>query len=227
MVYSGHSLEYLGYREMVQCDNDFKRLVGSLADEDSAWLALHNAHARPSGRLYTAPGPVPFLGALSTAPVVLLLSHPEIDADTSPHDYRFAREGWPLAALHPDAPAGLARRWVRRLAPLIRLFGAQHVAHSVAAVFLSPWPSVAYDVRLEFPSRRTLYGLAARAADRDAAFVIGPDADGWFEHPVVANLPATRRATTFADASEELDAGAIGPDAWELLRARIEVHAWL
>ncbi|MFI4924876.1 MAG: hypothetical protein ACHQJ7_06990 [Vicinamibacteria bacterium] len=208
-------------------DNEFKRLAGVLADEDAAWLALHNAHARPSGRLYTAPGPVPFLGALATAPVVLLLSHPEVDADTSPHDYRFAREGWPLAALHPDAPMGLARRWGRRLAPLVRLFGAQHVAHSVAAVFLSPWPSVAFDVRLEFPSRRTLYGLVARAADRDAAFVIGPDADGWFESPIVAELPATRRSTTFADASEELDAGAIGVDAWELLRARIEVHAWL
>ena len=212
---------------MVRLDDEFTRLAGSVADEDAAWLALHNAHARPTGRLYEAPGPVPYLGALATAPVVLLLSHPQIDTDTSPHDYRFAREGWPLAALHPDAPMGLARRWGRRLAPLVRLFGAQHVAHSVAVVFLSPWPSVAFDVRLEFPSRRTLYGLVARAADRDAAFVVGPDADAWFEHRTVAELPPTRRATTFADASEELDAGAIGTDAWELLRARIEVHAWL
>ena len=227
MVYFGHYLKYVADTRMVQCDNDFQRLTGSLADEDAAWLALHNAHARPSGRLYTAPGPVPYLGALATAPVVLLLSHPEIDTETSPHDYQFAREGWPLAALHPDAPMGLARRWGRRLAPLVRLFGAQHVAHSVAIVFLSPWPSVAFDIRLEFPSRRTLYGLVGRAADRDAAFVIGPDADGWFEHPAVADLPASRRATTYADASEELDAGAIGPEAWDLLRARVEVHAWL
>jgi hypothetical protein len=212
---------------MIQCDNDFKRLIGSLADEDAAWLALHNAHARPSGRLYTAPVRCRSWARSRRRRSCCCSRIPRSIADTSPHDYRFAREGWPLAALHPDAPTGLARRWGRRLAPLIRLFGAQHVAHSVAAVFLSPWPSVALRRAPRVSEPPHALRLAARAADRDAAFVIGPDADGWFEHPVVADLPATRRATTFADALEELDAGAIGPDAWELLRARIEVHAWL
>jgi len=208
-------------------EDDARQLDALLADEDEAWLALHNAHARPSGRLYTESGAVPFLGAIATAPVVLLLTHPEIDPGTAPGDYRFAREGWPFAALHPDAPEGLARRWHRRLSPLVRRFGAQHVAHSIAVVFLSPWPSVAFEPRVEFPSRRRLHGLVSRAAGRDAAFVIGPDADAWFEHAVVAELPPTRRATTYADAPEELDAGAIGPDAWDLLCARVEVHAWL
>jgi hypothetical protein len=207
--------------------DDVKQVSALVADEDAAWLALHNAHARPSGRLYAESGAVPFLGAIATAPVVLLLTHPEIDTDTSARDYTFAREGWPLAALHPDAPPGLAQRWGRRLAPLVRRFGARHVSHSIAAVFLSPWPSVAFAPRLEFPSRRHLQGLVTRAAERDAAFVIGPEADAWFEHRVVAELPPTRRATTYADAPEELDAGAIGADAWNLLCARIEVHAWL
>jgi hypothetical protein len=84
---------------MVYVDDEFTRLTGALADEDAAWLALHNAHARAFPAASTrAPGPVPYLGALATAPVVLLLSHPQIDTDTSPHDYRFAREGWPHGA---------------------------------------------------------------------------------------------------------------------------------
>jgi len=212
---------------MVRVEEEARRVDAQFGVEDAAWLALHNAHARPSGRLYAEAGPVPALGAVTTAPVLLLLTHPAIDAETPPADYRFAREGWPLAALHPDAPPGLARRWGRRLSPLVRRFGAPHVANAVAVVFLNPWPSVAFDARLELPSRARMHAIATRAAERDAAFVIGPDADAWFAHPVVAALPATRRATTYADAPEELDAGAIGPEAWDLLCARIEVHAWL
>jgi hypothetical protein len=211
---------------MARSDDDLAHVGARLAGEDAAWIALHNAHARESARLHTHAGAVPFLGALATAPVVLLLSHPQLAPGVAPGDYRFARPGWPLAPLHPDAPEGLSRVWQRRLAPLVRRYGAQHVAHSIAAVFLNPWPSVAFDARLELPSRLRLHDLATRAAGRDAAFVIGPDADAWFDHPVVAALPPARRATTYADAPDELDA-AIGADAWELLCARVGIHAWL
>jgi hypothetical protein len=211
---------------MVRSDDDLAHVDARLADEDAPSVALHNAHARAPGRLHAQAGAIPFLGALTTAPVVLLLSHPQLGPDITPHDYRFARVGWPLAALHPDAPGGLARLWRRRLEPLVYRFGAQHVAHSVAAVFLNPWPSVAFDARLALPSRLRLHELVTRAAGRDAAFVIGPDADAWFDHPIVAGLPPARRATTYADASEELDA-AVGGDAWEVLCARVAIHAWL
>jgi hypothetical protein len=78
---------------MVRVEEEARRVDAQFGVEDAAWLALHNAHARPSGRLYAEAGPVPALGAVTTAPVLLLLTHPAIDAETPPADYRFAREG--------------------------------------------------------------------------------------------------------------------------------------
>jgi hypothetical protein len=212
---------------MLQGDDEWVRLVDVINDEDAPWRALHNAHARPAGRLYPAPGAVPFIGAVMTAPVVLLLTHPEVDGDTTPHDYRYSRDGWPLSALHPDAPSGLSRRFDRRLAALVRRFGAQHVAHSVAAVFANPWPSVDFDARLELPSLRRMQGIVSRAAERDAAFVLAQGAGVWLEHRAVADLPATRRLPMPGDGAAEIDAATIGAEAWERICARIEVHAWL
>ena len=170
---------------------------------------------------------IPSLGAVATAPVLLLLSHPAIDAATPVDAYGFAREGGPLAALHPDAPVGLAARWHGRLASLVARFGAQHVAHSVAAVFLDPWPS-ACTWRGEAPgSRLHSLELATRAADRDALLVIVGGADAWLAHAPIAALPPTRRCTARHSGAEDLDAAALGADTWEVLGARIAVHAWL
>jgi hypothetical protein len=210
---------------MLQGDEEWRRLAGALHEDDAAWLASHDARA--ASRLDIAAGAVPSVGAVATAPVVVLCTHPELDAATPPAGYRFSREGWPLAALHPDAPGGLAARWRRRLASLVDRFGAQHVAHSVAAVYLTPWPSVVFDAGLVLPSRQRMLALATRVVERDAALVIGPGADAWLAHPPIAALPSTRRCAVDASAGDNLEAATLGAEGWDILCMRIAMHAWL
>ena len=207
--------------------DDDGRLARLLNDDDAAWVALHNAHAEPGARLDTAHGPVPTLGAIATAPVVLLAAHPEIDVATPSSAYGFRRAGWPFALLHPDAPAGPSGRWSRRLGSLVHRFGARHVAHSVAVVFLTPWPSVRFASGLPLPSWNRTRELATRAAQRDAVLVVVDAVDAWSDFPPIAALPATRRCVAPLVDGAELDAAVVGPEAWEMIGQRISVHAWL
>jgi hypothetical protein len=207
--------------------HDEDALLRTLQDDDAAWVALHNARARPAARLDLSHGAIPTLGAIATAPVVLLCAQPEIDDAASPSAYRFARDGWPLALLHPDAPAGVAGGWYLRLASLVRRFGARHVAHSVAVVFLTPWPGSSFIPELPLPSWNRTREIATRAAQRDAFLVIAGAEEVWSAHPPIAALPATRRATARFPSGLDLDADAIGADAWEIVGKRIAVHAWL
>ena len=94
---------------MLQGDQDWWRLAETITNEDRAAAMDHNVTASPEHRLHLALGPVPSVGAITTAPVVLLLSHPGLDARSSAQDYCFRRPGWPLSALHPDAPPGAGR----------------------------------------------------------------------------------------------------------------------
>ena len=96
---------------MRQGDQDWWRLADTISTEDHPRAVEHNAHAPPQHRLELALGPVPCAGAIMTAPVVVLLSHPALDAQSTPDDYSFRRAGWPLAALHPEAPRGISVWW--------------------------------------------------------------------------------------------------------------------
>jgi hypothetical protein len=212
---------------MLQGDRDWWRLARTIAAEDLADITRHNAHALPEHRLDVTLGPVSCVGAIMTAPVVLLLSHPALDARSSCHDYSFRRTGWPLAALHPDAPTGPATWWRRRAAALVDLFGAQHIANAVAAVFLTPWHSVAFDDRLRLPSRQRALDLAASAAARDAIVLMMQAPDLWSEHADIAALPVTRRFHPRSWRGTELSRRNVGSDGWSILCKRIEVHAWL
>jgi hypothetical protein len=203
-------------------DADWERLSGAIAAEDGE-AAQHHA-----GAVVHAPGgPVPFVGAIMTAPVVLLLTHPAVDAHVSPADYAFQRDGWPLAALHPEAPSGLAERWRCRLEALVELFGAQHVSHSVAAVFLSPWPSETFDARVRLPSRSRLLEIGASAAARDALLLIPRGGDSWTEHSGIAALPPTRRFHPKTWRTTRVGLANLGAEAWTILCKRVAVHAWL
>src|SRR5262252_3633122 len=112
---------------MLYGDADWRRLTAAIRAEDRAQAETYNATASSERRLADAAGPIPFMGAVMTAPIVLLLSHPPLDTLATAVDYTFAREGWPLAPLHHDAPLGLSDWWHDRLAALIAEFGEQHV----------------------------------------------------------------------------------------------------
>jgi hypothetical protein len=212
---------------MLQGDPDWWRLAETISNEDRASAIAHNAHAPIECRLHDYLEPVPCVGAIMTAPVVLLLSHPALDARSTPDDYSFRRPGWPHSALHPDAPQGIAESWRSRVAALVDLFGAQHVSNAVAAVFLTPWRSVAFSDRLRLPSRRRMLDLAASAAARDALLLMLRHEDLWTEHAVIAALPSTRRFNPRWWRVTELNRRNLGDDAWTTVCRRIEIHAWL
>jgi len=207
-------------------DPDWLDLTIDLTIDDHAQAASFNVRATDAYRLALSSA-VPFLGAIRTAPVVLLLTHPALDALATPADYAFQRPDWPLGALHPDAPPGLGAWWKNRLAALVDLFGAQHVANSVAATFLTPWCSEAFEARLRLPSRPRMLALAASAAARDALVLILRGGDLWTEHPEIAGLPPTRRFYPRTWRTTRIDRDNLGDDAWTTVCKRIGVHAWL
>ena len=211
---------------MLQGDPDWWRLAETISNEDRSAAIQHNGRAEPEYRLCDGLGPVPCVGAIMTAPVVLLLPH-ALDGRSTPSDYSFHRPGWPLSALHPEAPRGIAERWRNRVAALTDLFGAQHVSNAVAAVFLTPWRSFSFADSLRLPSRRRMLDLAASAAARDAMLLMLRYQDLWTEHPVIAALPSTRRFNPRSWKVTELSERNLGDDAWTTLCRRIETHAWI
>ncbi|HEY2816343.1 MAG TPA: hypothetical protein VGK44_04335 [Casimicrobiaceae bacterium] len=212
---------------MLQGDPDWWRLAAIISNEDRLETIPHNAEAQPEFRLYDSLGPVPCVGAIMTAPVVLLLSHPGLDGRSTPQDYSFYRPGWPLSALHPEAPTGIADIWHSRVAALVDRFGAQHVSNSVAAVFLTPWRSFAFADRLRLPSRRRALDLASSVAARDGILLMMRHQNLWTEHPVLAALPSTRRFDPRWWRVTEISERNLGDDAWAALCTRIETHAWI
>jgi hypothetical protein len=212
---------------MRQGDQDWWRLARTICNEDRDRAIEHNVRAVPAYRLNVALGPVPCVGAIMTAPVVVLLPHPVLDARSTPDDYSFRRPGWPLSALHPDAPQGLGDWWRSRVADLIDAFGAQHVSNAVAAVFLTPWRSVAFAEGLRLPSRQRMLDLAASAAARDAFLLMVRGEELWTEHAGIATLPPTRRVNPSSWRVTEFNLRTLGGDAWTGICKRIEVHAWL
>ena len=212
---------------MLQGDLDWQALAAAIAEEDHASAVSHNALAGEETRLGVPLGAVPFLGAIMTAPVVLLLSHPQSGAGSTPGDYSFHCAGWPLSALHPDAPRGIGDSWRARLGALIDVFGAQHVSNAVAIAFLTPWRSVAFPELLRLPSRQRMLGLAASAAARDALLLLLRHQELWTEHEAIAALPPTRRFVPRLWRVAELNPRNLGESAWTTLCKRIEIHAWI
>src|SRR5687768_4013446 len=210
---------------MVQGDSDWWQLAAAIGREDQMDATMHNVRASAEQRLRIPLGPLPCVGAITTAPVVLLLSHPAIDARSTVGDCAFRRTGWPLAALHPDAPAGPAEEWRDRVAELTSLFGAQHVANSVAAVYLVPWYTGAFDPGLRLPSRARMLALAASAAARDAILMMVQNNEQWTEHAELASLPTSRCIHPRSRRRAELSPRNLG-EAWTAVCQRIEIHAW-
>jgi hypothetical protein len=212
---------------MVQGDEGWINLAMMLAKDDTAPAAKYNLCSPPESALRLHLGPVPFAGALTTAPIVLLLGNPDWEERAEPHDFAFRRDGWPLSTLHPEAPAGVSSRWQSRMADLVGVFGAQHVANSVAALFLTPWRAARFDERLRLPSRQLMLALAQSVAARDATLVLLRGADLWMEVPEVATLPPARIVRSKSWRATALTPDNLGLSAWDQICRQIDVHAWL
>ncbi len=213
--------------EMIQGDQDWIDLAMLVAIEDTASAARYNSVAMPDRALRLYLGPVPFLGALATAPIVVLMTHPETDIDALPGDYAYRRDGWPFSALHPEAPIGVGETWTRRTEELTAKFGAQHVANSIAALFLTPWRAMSFDERLRLPSRKAMLGLAESAAARDATLLLLRGAESWLESTELAALSPTRLIQARNGRAMDISPETLGFEGWDRVCKRICVHAWI
>jgi hypothetical protein len=212
---------------MIQGDPQWRTLARRITVEDARPVAAHNAQTLPEYELHHRLGPVPFAGAIATAPVVLLLSHVELDTRATPADYSRGRAGWPLSALHPKAPIAPADWWRARAGELIDEFGAQHVSNALAAVYLTPWHTACFDARLRLPSRPRMLRLAESAAGRDATLILMRGADLWTESTAIASLPLARCIRARSWRATELTRANLGDQGWDQVRRCVEVHAWL
>jgi hypothetical protein len=167
---------------------------------------------------------MPYDGDVARAPLVLLVGSPVCDMSIAPA--RKAHRGWPLAGLHPDAPAALRGLWESRLAGLIEAFGAQHVANSVAALPLTPWACDEFDERLRLPSRREMLALAGAAAVRGALLLVTGYDELWTESEEVANLSTALRYHPRSFRSTHVSVENLGAGAWHTVCRRIEAHTW-
>jgi hypothetical protein len=200
-------------------------LAATIASEDADAIAAHNARAAALRRLRDDLGPHPYDGDVERAPLVLLVGSPACDM-TACSPRPAAPHGWPLSGLHPDAPRGLRALWHARLAGLVDAFGAQHVAHSVAALPLTPWACDEFDDRLRLPSRARMLSLAAAAARRGALLLVTGCEELWTECAEVANLAFERRFHPKSFRTAHVSVENLGAAAWHAVCRRIEAHEW-
>lgn len=144
---------------------------------DADAIARFNVDRNPLHVLHTRTGAAVPTSNLATAPVVLLLANPAYSPDLTvcPDGCdEWGRDGWPLASLHPDAPAG-GYHWTRqRLRLLVDKFGAQYVAQRVAMVQLDPWASVKFprSAVTKLPSSNRILSEVSAAGRRGALLVV-------------------------------------------------------
>jgi len=203
--------------------DDWRQFIESIASADRAAVWSYNAVASAEFRLQVELGPMPYFGSILTAPVVLLIARPVFDASSTLHDHAFRREGWPLAALHPNAPSGMRRWWHDRLQRLIVAFGAREVANAVAAVPLTVWSSVRFDRDLRLPSRGRMLALGASAAGRGALMITTCEPALWTEEAQIASLPRSHHLMP-RSCTGKIDPTSLGNEGWSTLCRRIEAH---
>jgi hypothetical protein len=203
-----------------------RHIAGLIENEDRDAIRVYNASAQGDLRLRVELGASPYEGDYVRAPVVILLANPGYDETSGANDHGFEREGWPLAALHPEAPPGVRLRWHARLGALVDAFGAQHVANSVLALHITPWASRRFDATLRLPSRRRMLHLASDVVRRGAIMMVLRAPELWTEHPEIAALPSSRRIHARSWRASHVHPDNIGDEAWVAVCRRVEAHSW-
>jgi hypothetical protein len=201
-----------------------RQLADCITDEDADAIVAYNARAAEDLRLRTECGASPGEGDIEHAPVVLLVAKPAFDKSSTSMDPAFQHWGWPLAGLHPAAPAGLRAIWEARLGSLIEAFGAQHVANSVAALPLTPWVSPNFDDALRLPSRTRMLDLAGAAARRGALLIVTCGEEHWTESADVAGLGPERCFHAKSWRATHVSVENLGAAPWHAVCRRIETH---
>ena len=193
---------------------------GKIAALDLAWIHEYNLRARENYQIRDVLGPSAFEGDVDNARVVLLFANPGFDETSTPDDHGFARPGWPLAGLHPEAPNGLRNWWTIRLRGLIELCGAQQVSQRLACLQITPWASRNFDESLSLPSRSEILSAANRIAERGAVLIIMRAERLWLEARSVASSLSRYRVRSWR--CSYLSEGNLGTTAWIRVRDAID-----
>ena len=179
---------------------------------DHAAVKIYNRSAPDEYRLRTELGPYAFEGDLANARIVLLLSNPGYGEGSSLASHTFRRDGWPLSAVHPDAPAKTYIWNKRLLKSLSELFGAQLVSQRVAKLELTPWASRSMDTKLRLPSRALVLSAANRLAQRGLVLVVLRAEALWLEAEEVARSRTRFSVKNWRSAT--VSPGNLPADAW-------------
>ena len=179
---------------------------------DEQAVLAHNRRAKPKHTFRLELGPSAFEGDIDRARVVMLLGNPGLDKTSTVLDHTFARAGWPLAALHPEAPPGVRGWWHARLRELIFNCGPEVISQRLACLQIIPWASEKFcDVRL--PSRQLLLDVASQCASRGAVIVIMRAERFWLQSAPVAASPHRYRANSWR--SSYLSSGNLSESGWK------------
>lgn len=175
-------------------------------------VEIYNRSASDKYRIRDELEPYAFEGDLANARIVMLLSNPGYGQGSSLASHTFRRDGWPLSAIHPDAPAE-TYRWNRRLLKsLIELFGAQLVSQRVAKLELTPWASKSMDTKLLLPSRALVLNVVNRLAQRGIVIVVLRSEALWLQAEDVARSKTRFRVKNWRSAS--VSPGNLSAEAW-------------
>lgn len=164
-------------------------------------------------------GPSAYEGDIDAARVVLLLANPGYDAGSTIDDHAFARPGWPLGGLHPEAPLGLRKWWQDRLRALIQEFGDQQVSKTVACLQITPWASAKFHEGLRLPSRVTLLEVAAECAARGSVMLVMRAEKLWLQAAGVRD--SSRRFRVNSWLCSYVSPGNLSEQGWNAVHAAI------
>jgi hypothetical protein len=163
-----------------------------LLEQDRSEVERFNQGAARSVRIETSLLPEPYVGRID-APVVLLTLNPGVSTDDfALHRNPQFRErvlqchrqepmAYPNYYLDPDV-SGPGARWLHRIArPLVSVFGARAVAHSLALVEFFPYHSERFAHRgVRVPSQAYTLSLVQAAIARGTAIFITRGRELWY-----------------------------------------------
>lgn len=198
---------------MAKSTFDFSQLEAAAIEQlDRKAVETYNHTALEKYRLRTELGPYAFEGDLANARVALLLSNPGFGEGSTPESHTYRRDGWPLAGLHPNAPAGTFAWTNRLLKQLVQQVDAQTVSQRVVKLEATPWASVKMDGNLRLPSRAVVLQAASELARRGVILVVMRSEALWLAAPEISKCRNRYRVKNWRSAS--VSVGNLGQDAW-------------
>lgn len=195
-----------------------EKLINKIIDADKAFIEKYNCKARKEFQLKIEMGPSPYEGDIENSPLVLLLANPGFDSQSSLNDHKFIQRGWPLSALHPDAPKGMHEWWRPRLRTLCEdasFGGVEEISKRISALQINPWASEKFDSELCLPSQIMMLNLAEATVKRGAILIVMRASKLWLQSSLIEKHDL--RFKTKSPRCSYVTEGNLGAKAWNAI----------